>query len=107
MNNFITDWSRFMLDLWWRRKYKVPFGSPAHRAMNFIDMAIEYQEELLWNKAVNTPREEVDEEEEYINSQIQDDTENVKLTQEQIDEDYENLDLEQFDEKESEEDKEE
>lgn len=103
INDFIVEWSRFTIDLWWRKRYSIPFGSPAHRAMNFIDMAIEYQEALLWNKAINQPYEEVvdEEQEAYIDKQLKDSEEKtVKMTQEEIDEDYENLDLDEFDNKE-------
>ena len=100
LNSFIIEWSRFSIDLWWRKRYNVPFGSPAHRAMNFIDMAIEYQEALLWNKAVHRPEDDTeDEEERFIDAQIADEEKKtVNLTQEEIDEDYENLNLDEFDE---------
>ena len=98
---FIIEWTKFPIDLWWRKKYNVPFGSKAHREMNFIDMAIDYQETLYWNKAVNEipMSRELQEEEEFIDSQLNGDDERVvHMSQEEIDKDYENIDLEKFNE---------
>lgn len=85
INNFLSHWHRNFIDVWWRRKYKIPFGSKQHREMNFIDMLIEFQEEIEINKQIysNNVKAEIDED--YGN-----------LTQEEIDEDYENLDLDNF-----------
>lgn len=94
IDNFIFDWSKFLIDLWWRKKYNVPFGSPAHRSMNFIDMAIEYQETLFWNKTLRSPEE--NEMENYIDDLLGE-KETVKMSQKEIDEDFENLNLDEFD----------
>ena len=83
--NFIATWhSGFILDYWWRKKYNVPFGSLKHRSMNFIDMYIEYQEEI----EIKNLRERAKKSEEY--------DENIHVSQEEIDEDYEKLNLEEF-----------
>lgn len=94
IDNFIFNWSNFPIDLWWRKKYNVPFGSPDHRSMSFIDMAIEYQESLLWNKTLRSPEE--NEMESYIDDLLGE-KETVKMSQKEIDEDFENLNLEEFD----------
>ena len=52
IDKFIFKWHDFPFDYWWRKKYKIPFGSQAHREMNFIDMYIEYREEFLLNRAI-------------------------------------------------------
>lgn len=99
IKGFIIDWTKFPIDLWWRRRYNVPFGSKAHREMNFIDMAIDFQETLYWNKIANENpvSREYQDEEEYINSQINiSDEKIVKMSQEEIDKDYEEFDLENF-----------
>jgi hypothetical protein len=84
--NFIATWhSGFILDYWWRKKYNVPFGSLKHRSMNFIDMYIEYQEEI---EIKNLREKAKKSEEEY--------DENIHVSQEEIDEDYEKLNLEEF-----------
>ena len=94
IDNFIFDWSLFPLDYWWRKKYNVPFGSQRHREMNFIDMAIEWNENAFMKKVF----EEKDEDDIYENEKLLLGTgqEIVKPTEQEIDEDYENLDLEQF-----------
>lgn len=47
-DKFIIRWdSEFSIDLWWRRKYNVPFNSLKHRESSFIDMYFEYREEKL------------------------------------------------------------
>ena len=85
VDNFITQWhSNFIIDLWWRKKHNVAFGSETHRSMNFIDMYIEYREDEKIRRL---------HEQEY---QI-DDVSGVKVSQKEIDEDYENLDLKEFD----------
>lgn len=86
ISNFLNRWhSDFILDYWWRKKHNVPFGSPEHRAMNFIDMLIEYQEDeevrIARKRAIM---------EEY------EDAGGMKISQEEIDSDYDNLDLKQF-----------
>lgn len=91
VTNFINNWHRkFLLDLWWRRKYNVPFGSSAHKEMNFIDMLTEYQEEFIIKKAKDdyNKKDEMEfkEEDERI----------VHVSKEEIDEDYKNINLEDF-----------
>ena len=93
IKNFILDWNSFPLDLWWRRKYKIPFGSQAHREMNFIDMSIEYQEELLLRESERISEEQENEEIGFNNDNRSD---VVNLSKKEIDEDYDNLDLSNF-----------
>ena len=99
VDNFVFDWHKFPLDYWWRKKYNIPFGSQQHRDMNFIDMLIEYREDIVVNKYQS----------EYIRKQEEQDNRDLGLTdkeskvvhmsQQQIDDDYENLDLSQFNKK--------
>lgn len=97
INNFLFQWHDFPIDYWWRKKYKVPFGSKAHREMNFIDMLIEYQEDLMVIKSTeDTYEDEIENEELGLNDNSAKRT--VPLTNKEIDEDYNSLDLEQFDE---------
>ena len=89
---FLFNWYSFPIDYWWRKKHNVPFGSRAHREMNFIDMAIEFEEDLQMMKA--------NDEEDYITDRDlgldYKDENSVQLTQDEIDEDYENLELDEF-----------
>ena len=64
--------------------------------MNFIDMSIEYQEELFFKELIEEDKLNEEEKENHALG-LSSDKEVVKLTNEEIDEDYENLDLSQFD----------
>lgn len=98
VDRFIFNWHNFPFDYWWRKKYKVPFGSVAHREMNFIDMYIEYREEFLLKKAVDEFEQSIsDEEDKKLGLKDGSDKKVVKMTKQEIDEDFENLDLSQFD----------
>lgn len=91
IKRFIFNWHEFPFDYWWRKRYNIPFGSPTHREMNFIDMNIEYQEELLLNDIME--QEDIEEDIDLgINGK-----EIVKLSKQEIDDDYDNLDLSNFD----------
>lgn len=38
---------KYPIDLFWRRKYKVAFGSKEHLDMTFLDMRIDFEEEIM------------------------------------------------------------
>jgi len=83
--NFLSTWhNNFILDYWWRKKYNVPFGSEQHRNMNFIDMLIEYQEEIEIKKRCEE-KSDTEEEGEIV-------------SKEELKEDYDNLNLEDYNE---------
>ena len=86
VDHFIFKWYEFPIDYWWRKKYNVPFGSRRHREMSFIDMLIEWREDLIMNKSIEEEKQIVDENV-------------VQMTAEEIDDAYENLNLEDFDDK--------
>jgi hypothetical protein len=86
VDHFIFKWHEFPIDYWWRKKYNVPFGSRRHREMSFIDMLIEWREDLIMNKSIEEEKQTVDENV-------------VQMTAEEIDDAYENLNLEDFDDK--------
>ena len=49
---FIQIWDmEFPIDYWWRKKYNVPFGSPTHKAMTFIEMKIDHEEDKIAKRA--------------------------------------------------------
>lgn len=91
IKRFIFNWHEFPFDYWWRKRYNIPFGSSQHREMNFIDMYIEYQEELLLKEKIY--EEDIEED---IDLGINNGKEVVKLSKQEIDDDYDNLDLSQF-----------
>lgn len=93
VNNFLVKWHNdFILDYWWRKKHDVAFGSSAHREMNFIDMFIEYQEEVeIRSTQLRAQRKE---EEDWLGKERLESM--VEMSQEEIDEDYENIDIENY-----------
>lgn len=79
--NFLIQWNRLLLDYWWRKKYKVPFGSSLHREINLLDVLYEYNEEITIKKLLN----KIDESNE-ANGQ----------PQFEIDEDYDSINLDNY-----------
>jgi hypothetical protein len=48
VRNFILNGnSKYPIDLWWREKHNIPFGSKIHKDICFIDMMIEYEEDRM------------------------------------------------------------
>ena len=93
VSNFLTRWHNdFILDYWWRKKHDVAFGSAAHREMNFIDMFIEYQEEVIIKRA--QLKEQRKEEEDWLGKERLENM--VQMSQQEIDDDYENIDIENY-----------
>lgn len=93
VSNFLTRWHNdFILDYWWRKKHDVAFGSAAHREMNFIDMFIEYQEEVIIKRAQLKERRK--EEEDWLGKERLENM--VQMSQQEIDDDYENIDVENY-----------
>jgi hypothetical protein len=66
--------------------------------MNFIDMYIEFQEEVAINRAIN--HTDYDEDEAENEALVSTNKKVVKVTEKEIDEDFEKLDLSQFDKQE-------
>ena len=99
VDRFIFRWHDFPFDFWWRKKYHIPFGSAAHREMSFIDMYVEWREDLIMSRSLEEQSDGWTEEDEKALGLKPNDTTVVSMTQEQIEEDYENLDLESFDKK--------
>lgn len=93
VSNFLTQWHNdFILDYWWRKKHNVAFGSTAHREMNFIDMFIEYQEDIVIKRArLKNQRKE---EEDWLGKERMENI--VQMSQSEIDDDYENIDFENY-----------
>lgn len=59
IRDFVYRWNhKFSIDRWWRKKYNIAFNSPQHREMSFIDMRIEYEEELLFQSLKKKDDEE-------------------------------------------------
>lgn len=92
VDRFLFNWHDFPFDYWWRKKYNIPFGSSAHREMSFIDMYIEWREDMIVNRSLEQAEQQ--EEEELGMSPAPSNV--VKMSQQEIEDDYENLDLEKF-----------
>lgn len=90
LDNGVERWlKRFPIDLWWRRKYNVAYGSPQHRAMSFFDQLQEYREELTLQRLIREHQEREAMGDDY-------DSRVLKMSQEEIDEDYDNINLDDF-----------
>ena len=90
LDQSVTRWlTRFPLDLWWRRKHGVSFGSPQHRAMSFFDQLHEYREEVLLQRMAREKQEREAMGDDY-------DSRVLQLSQEEIDEDYDSINLDDF-----------
>ena len=94
-DDFILNWDRFIIDKWWRDKYSISFGSIEHRKANWIDMAIEYRESVIFNR-LSSESKTLRNEDEDGEGFTSDNDRVVSMTQEEIDEDYNNLDLSKF-----------
>lgn len=47
----IVRWNNmYPIDRWWRNKHKVPLNSQQHRSMRMVDMKMEWEEDVLYNK---------------------------------------------------------
>lgn len=91
IRDFIVRWNNnFPIDLWWRKKYSVPFGSEQHRNMSFIDMKIEFEEDKMLKREVFKSIKGIDWEiEQELLSQN-------NLSEEELDREFEDLDINQF-----------
>ena len=59
IREFIIQWNnKFSFDLWWRRKYNIPFNSPNHRKASLIDIRVERVECLLMEEYEQKNRKE-------------------------------------------------
>jgi len=48
VREFAIWWNNtFVLDFWYRQKYKIPFGSKKHRKVEPFDIMMEWEEEQL------------------------------------------------------------
>lgn len=51
LQSFIRWWNvTYPIDRWWREKHKVPFNSARHRSITFIDMKLEYEEDVMYRE---------------------------------------------------------
>jgi hypothetical protein len=104
IEKFILEWNRrYPFDRYIRKKYNILFGSSEHRAMNFVDMAIEFKEDIII-KHQEEEQERLKERDWYneglpATKQIGVNKEGqkvVKMTKKELDKEFEDLDLSKF-----------
>ena len=100
INKFIREWNvRYPYDRWWRKKYNIPFGSEQHRKANFIDMIIEFKEEVYFQKLNKESAEDKEMElevDKIISSENKGVKTTIKLSKKEIDDEFDNLNLNEF-----------
>lgn len=91
IKRFMQWWNvTYPLDRWWRQKHNVAFNSPKHRSMNFIDMKIEFEEDLLYKQIGEDKKKEQSYKPgrgDWLNK-----PKRVKMTEEEIDDLFEQFD---------------
>lgn len=75
-------------DFWFRKKYKIPFGSKEHKKCNFINQVLDYIEDNMIRSHIN--QKDKDEYSDLEDENI------IHLDQEQIEEDFEDLNFEDY-----------
>lgn len=95
IRKFVLEWNtRFPLDLWWRLKYKIPYGSQEHRETSFIDMRIEYEEDKIMRQSKKPPKEVFTTDDKELNSIIEgEEKEVVPMSDEEITHEFDNVKL--------------
>ena len=61
LRELVVKWdNQWRYDYWWREKHNIPFNSKAHREANQRDIAFEYMENHLSNKAIDKYKNDED-----------------------------------------------
>lgn len=95
IRNELLLWNRkYPIDLYWRNKYKIPFGSKAHLEASFIDMRIDYEEEIMLLESVEKDNKK-DSGEEEIDRLLNLPT-IQKMSAKEVDDAFDDLDLTKF-----------
>lgn len=91
LRHFIIRWNDlYPIDFVWRKKYNIPFGSAEHRAVDFIDMLIDFEEAEMVKRFLNPDDYYQDDD------TLPDGSKVVKLTKREVDVAFEELDVSQF-----------
>lgn len=103
---FVREWnSKYPYDRWWRKKYNIPFGSKEHREANFIDMAIDFAEDMYYAKMKRIDvDEDIDEAEKQVDELIESNTIKynkeqptiIKMDKSEIDKEFDEIDISEF-----------
>lgn len=85
IRGFVIKWNNdFPIDRWWREKHNVAFGSKFHKEVDFIQMFLEYEEDLMVSNLSNSNTEETSD---FFSDQ------GKKLSTKQIDEAFDEFDF--------------
>lgn len=96
VKEFILQWNvNYPVDKWWRQKYNIPFNSPDHRIVSFIDISIEYEEEQLF-KSIK-PNGYIPNSGEWWKPPIEDENLSPEEKIESFKDEFRKLDLSQYD----------
>lgn len=91
----IHIWSKkFPIDYWWRKKYNIPYGSPAHREANLIDMMYDFEEEKIMKRLIAKVSKEMEDED--VEEMLDNTSVGKKMSKAELDDAFDNLDLDQF-----------
>lgn len=80
----------YPFDYYYRQKHKIAFGSPEHRATNFILMAVDLKEETMIKEYLEELQAKQEGGPEMLSNK------GMKMSKKEIDEEFDNLDINQF-----------
>jgi hypothetical protein len=79
IRRFVIIWNnKYPLDLWWRKKYNIPFNSEQHRRISLIDIAFQRVEDL------------------WVSDLISKDNNDIPQSEQMTDEDFDKVDIDSF-----------
>ena len=91
IKKFIVRWNDlYPIDYVWRKKYNIPFGSEKHKEVDFIDMLVDFEEQLMVEKSLRGGESDEDD------NLLLDGRKVVKMTKQEIDDDFDNLDVSKY-----------
>lgn len=99
LKDFVIDWNtNFPIDRWWRKKYKIAFNSPEHREVSFLDMRIEWEEDILFEKIRKDDKYTLNSGDFMKDDRSMKDDKPETELQNEFEQEFKNMDLSQFDE---------
>ena len=100
----MNQWNNsFPVDLWWRRHFKIPYGSEQHLQISLPEQLFDYLQHKAIEKAVNREQDEINA---NVEVEVTDEGEvkyrefgdSVEMTEEELEEYYNDIDLDEEDE---------
>ena len=88
IKDFIVEWNlKYPIDRWWREKHKIAFGSEQHRKSSLIFQRMEFEEDLLFNKALKHKKDKAEPEQYVVGDWLKEQT----LSDEEIDRAFDDM----------------